>query len=78
MIGAALAWFTGWLTGGGTVIYGVLQALGIIKATATVSATLGGIIGALFGTGVTGASLHYFLVGSRNDCNANQEVISVH
>ena len=61
----ALAWITGWLTGGGTVIYGVLQALGIIKTTATVSATVGGIIGAIFGTGLTGASVYYFLVGVR-------------
>lgn len=75
VLSALVAGIVGALTGGGTVIYSVLQAVGIIKTTAYVSATLAGIAGAVFGTGA-GASAYHFLFWSRS--NENQEVILVH
>ena len=75
MLFTALAWFTGWLAGGGTVIYSVLQAVGIIKTAAYVSGTIGALFGAVFGAGAS-ASVYYFLFGSQS--NENHEVMSVH
>ena len=75
MLFTALAWFTSWLAGGGTVIYSVLQAVGIIKTAAYVSGTIGALFGAVFGAGAS-ASVYYFLFGSQS--NENHEVMSVH